>query len=1212
MTDSETPTIDGRRRAALRAAAAERARSYTPAWDPDEGDVGTAVLDLFAEITEDVLERVDRAPEKHRFAFFDALAFDRDPPQPAKLPLVFDVAPGLDANVGITPGTQALAPPPGEGSEITFEIPDGAGFEATPARLDSVVSVSPADDAIFVHHDALADEAETKLFTGANRQEHLLYVGHANFFELSTDTEFEVTVEGVGTGAFESLGCQFFGVKEVGGEEVEGWHSLGETVDGTVETADLSDGAEDGVRIRFKLSEAEAEAFAATTLPTDELRLVGAEAEAAAAEAEAAESPPVTDVETMWIRFVGPPTLGDALFEASVSKLTLSLVESDTGVKPQMLLANDVPLSTTGPIRPFGEMPLPLDTFYIASDEAFSKTETPVELGFETTDRPSLADLAPPDYSWEYWNGSGWARLELSERKEEVGEGAVRFVVPEDAAATSVSGHEHHWIRVRLLEDNPIRFRQKKDDQGNPVDPEEWEMIHDAVPEFTGLAISYPEPTAAEEAVSSKAKEPDHVVAFNNRGYGADEAKGLSAETQATAIRPFRRLPEARTAEPTEVLYLGFDGPLDDGPIQLLYSAADKPYPVPFYPRARWEFCEDPASGTWTQLDAEDGTEGLLQRGIVSLAFPEATEAFERFGRVRHWIRARLVGDPFDVTVTENAAVPGDDPPDEESAIQMLVDRTENVVVLENRGAKRFNLERFSLSVGPDSPSSDLAASLGPNESIAVSISRPTGAVELYTPDWESVPVSVRYEERAIDTVDTTAERSLQEESAVDGAFETPKPTPEPTPTPCESLSPRLLETATEATRDPPSLRGIYPNAGWAYNVVTVTGEVLGSSDGTPNQAFAFANRPVVDESVWVDELATLSEAERTAVAESGVETAEQTDDEGAPTAFWVRWTRVDDFTESTDEDRHYVLDRIDGRLTFGDGTNGATPPPGEENVSTDYRTGGGAAGNVPAEAVEALVTAIPYVEGVWNPDTGGGGAEAETTPEAANRAARTLEDRNRAVTADDFERIAASASRELARVRCVPGMDRSNSPRAGWVTVLLVPRSTERRPTPNAEVTSVVADALRRHAPVPTTTAAGDPDANRITVRGPNYVEAGVDVTVAVDETVASSIAAVETAVTTRLTAFFHPLTGGPEGEGWAFGELPCLSDVYAALERVGGVDHVVSLTVTYHGSERGYTVADDERLPTVPPDTLVCSTAHTVQATRELTTNDESEDQT
>ena len=41
-------------------------------------------------------------------------------------------------------------------------------------------------------------------------------------------------------------------------------------------------------------------------------------------------------------------------------------------------------------------------------------------------------------------------------------------------------------------------------------------------------------------------------------------------------------------------------------------------------------------------------------------------------------------------------------------------------------------------------------------------------------------------------------------------------------------------------------------------------------------------------------------------------------------------------------------------------------------------------------------------------------------------------------------------------------------------------------------------------------------------------------------------------------LEAFFHPLYGGEFGAGWSFGRDVQLSEVFAVLQRVEGVDYV------------------------------------------------------
>jgi len=55
------------------------------------------------------------------------------------------------------------------------------------------------------------------------------------------------------------------------------------------------------------------------------------------------------------------------------------------------------------------------------------------------------------------------------------------------------------------------------------------------------------------------------------------------------------------------------------------------------------------------------------------------------------------------------------------------------------------------------------------------------------------------------------------------------------------------------------------------------------------------------------------------------------------------------------------------------------------------------------------------------------------------------------------------------------------------------------------------------------------------------------------------------------RLTQFLHPVTGGDEGRGWGFGDVPHESDLYAQLEAVEGVGHVRSLRFRMEEEEPG-----------------------------------------
>jgi hypothetical protein len=79
--------------------------------------------------------------------------------------------------------------------------------------------------------------------------------------------------------------------------------------------------------------------------------------------------------------------------------------------------------------------------------------------------------------------------------------------------------------------------------------------------------------------------------------------------------------------------------------------------------------------------------------------------------------------------------------------------------------------------------------------------------------------------------------------------------------------------------------------------------------------------------------------------------------------------------------------------------------------------------------------------------------------------------------------------------------------------------------------------------------------------VAGPEWIEVSVTAVVVPDSLEAADF--VGEAVALALARFLHPLTGGSEGKGWAFGRKPYRSDLYALIESVAGVEYVRSLAV-------------------------------------------------
>lgn len=394
-----------------------------------------------------------------------------------------------------------------------------------------------------------------------------------------------------------------------------------------------------------------------------------------------------------------------------------------------------------------------------------------------------------------------------------------------------------------------------------------------------------------------------------------------------------------------------------------------------------------------------------------------------------------------------------------------------------------------------------------------------------------------------------------------------------------------------------PKIKAIFLNTSRALQAETIPDEILGSGDGTANQVFTLSRTPVISGEIWVDEIGTISENERKEILEKKeYEAKEIRDDSGDPEAFPVKWKPAEDLLGSGAGDRHYVLDRLNGRVTFGDGINGKTLPIGSNNVWANYRVGGGAQGNLPAFGISELKSSISFVDRAFNPLPAGGGSDVESSGRLIQRAPKILKHRNRAVTVEDFEQIALQASRGAVRAKCMPNFNERGQTEPGWVTVFVIPQSRETKPLLSLQLKRKIENYLYEHA------AATLIPLNRILVSGPVYVEVSVITDLAASTP--DMIPIVESSAITKISEFLHPLYGGEKGNGWEFGRLPCFSDFYSLLGEIEGLDHVKYLKLnlkTFSDQEELLStiqIVSGQRVDIqIPPYAVVYSGDHVVR---------------
>jgi hypothetical protein len=356
------------------------------------------------------------------------------------------------------------------------------------------------------------------------------------------------------------------------------------------------------------------------------------------------------------------------------------------------------------------------------------------------------------------------------------------------------------------------------------------------------------------------------------------------------------------------------------------------------------------------------------------------------------------------------------------------------------------------------------------------------------------------------------------------------------------------------------TIRKVILNTTFAMQGISVVNDILGSSNGKPSQKIQTIQATVLPgQKLEVREPTMPPLHERELVQADEGEDAIQTvpDPKGHADQYWVTWHEVPNFYGSGPRHRHYVLDHVKGEVTFGDGACGLIPPVLPGNIRmTNYHSGGGIAGNQPAQAVTKLASAVPYIQKVVNWMPSSGGTDAEANSMLLERGSRGVRHGGRAVTLEDFEDLAMLASRDVARAKCVPLYDLSAGPdagrmRPGLISLIVLPSSSDPMPMPSLDLLERVRtylDAWR----LPTI---------EMVVVGPEYVRVDVEAEIVVEDP--SDASDVELAVKQELDRYLHPVHGGPDGCGWEFGRLPRKFDLSVLIERIPRVNHVRELRV-------------------------------------------------
>lgn len=995
----EAPEIDKRKFSELFNILKDRAVLYTPEWtitDADEKKAGVALLKIFAHMQEEIITRLNRVPDKNFTAFLEMLGIKLMPAQPAKAPVTFYLSEGLTEGAFVPVRAQAATEETEKHKALTFETING--FFATPAVIQEIYCVDPVRDKILRYSEDFKNKKEFTVFVGdKNLQEHVLYLGHNELFNVKSSVEIEISVSKADSkfGEAQFVNWQYWGESKA--TKKLDWYDLEVKVEQTskiiltkknndvineleingiksrwircktldiVKTNDIAIGS-----IKIGINCSEQQVSQSSKLPPMAVRGIGK------IFGERLYQQKIITIENL-LRFkdrldeLAKILSGEEKASEYYREQAENILENaqkgimdeeyenieeigvaTQGILPDMAFYNSFPLDLTTDFYPFGKQPRLFDTFYFASSEAFSKKNADITitiLAHLEKDNPIPVDV---QLSWEYWNGTVWRAITIKENTVGnfnlgINSGHIKFNCPEDLKEVEVNGEKNYWIRVRLINGNYGKEKFVPVYSGQIIDH------YEIVPNFNPPIISA---VNIQYSFGTNYEDLQHCLTYNNLEYRdfTEESKGSNG-----SFKPFIPLLEEKPA-----LYLGFNNAFKKGNISLFFSLAEEKSPLFVRQKIGWTYWRK-ASNLIANITKETEIYLVSLEGInegTELLFEES------------------IGTEI---ITETA----------------IVDSyfiNENKITLDKElkhkyttAARVFRRAYFEVS--------DNTGYL-----------TKSGTLEFIGP----------------------AEQFKTHKFGKDSYW----------------LMGTLIETGN--IFESPLIKGIYPNTVWAEQIETIKDEILGSSDGEKNSKYKFNRLPVISQEIWIMEGETIHREEKETLAEEDIH--EIKDEKGKVIETWVKWKAVEDFINSASRDRHYMIDNAMGEMQFGDGEKGMIPAIGKDNIKANYKSGGGVQGNAGKNEISALKSSVAGIDHVINHEPAEGGADTELLNEVFERGPHLIKHRDKAVTKEDFERLTKAASSYIARTKCFT--------EGANLNVIIIPKGEEDRPYPSLGLRNIV-----------------------------------------------------------------------------------------------------------------------------------------------------------
>jgi hypothetical protein len=276
----------------------------------------------------------------------------------------------------------------------------------------------------------------------------------------------------------------------------------------------------------------------------------------------------------------------------------------------------------------------------------------------------------------------------------------------------------------------------------------------------------------------------------------------------------------------------------------------------------------------------------------------------------------------------------------------------------------------------------------------------------------------------------------------------------------------------------------------------------------------------------------------------------------------WIEWNYIADLSKAGPYDRCFTYDTANQEIVFGDNEQGSVPQAGENNIIiARCMTTKGSNGNITSQSFEPL-NYEELMAGPFNPLPASGGRDAEQLNDAMERVKGSLKQVVKAVTANDYEILAAATpGHRIMGVKAIPHYDPDSrtvgdKQAPATVTVVVLPYSEDPFPLPDESFIKAVGEHLEAYRLI----------TMNVKVIAPLYVKITVYAEVIVEN---DNEERSETMIRAAVENHFKEISRGvPEGKP-GFGQ-PVRENLLAMkIEAVPGVVQVKKVALSVRNSD-------------------------------------------